>query len=65
LGFAASAERAALMIESDYQTFLGRGPSQAELNAWVAAYERGLTDQAIVAGFVGSPEFFQQQTADD
>ncbi|HEV3005414.1 MAG TPA: DUF4214 domain-containing protein, partial [Pirellulales bacterium] len=65
LGFAASAERAALMIESDYQTYLGRAPSQAELNAWVAACERGLTDQAIVAGFVGSPEFFQQQTADD
>jgi hypothetical protein len=35
------------------------------VNAWVKAHEQGMTNEAIVAGFVGSKEFFQQQTADD
>jgi uncharacterized protein (TIGR03118 family) len=65
LGFAASAERAATVIQSDYQTYLGRPASQAEVNAWVAAFQHGMTSQAIVAAFVGSPEFMQQQIADD
>jgi hypothetical protein len=42
-------------------TFLGRSASAAEVNGWVSAFQHGASNEDVVAGFVGSPEYFQQQ----
>ncbi len=55
---AASAEREAIRVRADYQNFLGRAPSQSEVNNWVAAFGNGLTNEGLVAGFLGSPEYY-------
>jgi hypothetical protein len=54
-----SFEHFADIIAQDYQQFLGRLPSQAEVNGWVGAMQGGATDEQVQAGFVASPEFFQ------
>jgi hypothetical protein len=56
--FAASAEREGQRVQSDYQTFLGRAASPTEVAAWVSAFENGYTNEDVIAGFVGSPEYF-------
>jgi hypothetical protein len=63
LGFAASQEHEALTVDSDYETFLGRVASQAEVNFWVNAFASGETNEQIVAGFIGSNEYFQEQAS--
>jgi hypothetical protein len=64
-GFAASPEREAQRITADYQTYLGRLPSASEVANWVQAFNGyGISNEDIVAGFVGSPEFFQKHKAD-
>jgi RHS repeat-associated protein len=60
-GFAASAEREAQRISADYQTYLGRLPeSQDIINQWVSAFVSGTSNEDVIAGFVGSPEYFQK-----
>jgi cyclophilin family peptidyl-prolyl cis-trans isomerase len=58
-GFAASAEREGIRVAADYTTYLGRTASQAEINAWVDLFiNHGARNEDVVAGFVGSPEYF-------
>lgn len=58
--FAASAERQALRVRQNYATFLGRAPSQAEVNAWVDQFvNRGMTNEIMSASFMGTPEYFR------
>jgi hypothetical protein len=58
-GFAASAERQGQRVRRNYNLYLLREPSQQEIDAWVDLFVRGLaTNQDIVAGFVGSPEYY-------
>jgi cyclophilin family peptidyl-prolyl cis-trans isomerase len=58
-GFAASAEREGIRVASDYTNYLGRTASQAEINAWVDLFvHHGAQNEDVVAGFVGSPEYF-------
>jgi hypothetical protein len=65
-GFAASAEREAQRITADYQTYLGRLPeSQDIINQWVSAFESGVSNEDVVAGFVGSPEYFETHGSTD
>jgi hypothetical protein len=59
-GFAASAEREGQRITADYQTYLGRTPSAAEVDAWTNAFLHGVSNEDVVAGFVGSPEYFAE-----
>jgi hypothetical protein len=61
LAFATSAEREAQRITQDYQLFLGRSPSAAEVSVWVNGFEHALTNEAIIVDFLGSPEFFSDQ----
>jgi hypothetical protein len=57
--FAASPEREGIRVRADYQTYLGRGPSDAEVAAWVDAFaNHQASNEDVVAGFVGSPEYF-------
>ena len=57
-GFAASAEREGIRIRADYQTFLGRAPTQAEVDSWVNAFAHGLTNESVIGGFLASAEYF-------
>jgi hypothetical protein len=60
LGFAASAEREGQRVTANYQTYLGRAPSQGEVSLWVNLFENGgASNEALVGGFVGSPEYYQ------
>src|SRR5205807_7662369 len=60
-GFAASAEREGQRVTADYKQFLGRTPSAGEVANWVAAFESGaVTNEGVIAGFVGSVEYFQK-----
>ena len=60
-GFAASPEREGQRVVADYQQYLGRTPTAAEIAAWVNDFESGaVTNENVVAGFVGSLEYFQK-----
>jgi hypothetical protein len=62
--FAASPEREGIRIRDDYQRYLGRGPSDAEVAAWVTAFaNHQITNEDVIAGFVGSPEYFVKHYA--
>jgi hypothetical protein len=62
--FAASPEREAIRIQNDYQTYLGRAASQAEVDVWVLAFNNHqATNEDVIAGFVGSPEYFAKHYA--
>jgi hypothetical protein len=37
---------------------VGRSPAQAEVDGWVSAFLHGLTNESLVAGFLGSTEYF-------
>jgi|GEM_PF-4876081 len=60
-GFAASAEREGQRVTVDYQQYLGRLPGAGEAVSWVAAFEGGaVTNEGVVAGFLGSTEYVQK-----
>jgi hypothetical protein len=63
-GFAASAEREGQRVTADYQTYLGRSPSAAEVNSWVSDFLGGLSNEDVIAGFVGSDEYFGRHGGD-
>src|SRR5262249_52440371 len=46
-----------------YGAFLGRSPSQAEINSWLAAFAAGATDETLITSFIASPEYFQRTQA--
>ncbi|HEX5444031.1 MAG TPA: DUF4214 domain-containing protein [Pirellulales bacterium] len=58
LGFAASPEREALVIDGDYRELLGRPASQAETASWVNQLASGVGRDALVAALIGSAEYF-------
>jgi hypothetical protein len=53
-----SAEYFAAIITPAYQRFLGRTPDAAGLAYWVSQMQKGLTDEQLEAGFIGSAEFY-------
>jgi hypothetical protein len=60
-GFAASLEREGNRVRADYLTFLDRTPAQAEVDYWVKQFASGLTNENLVAGFLSSVEYFNQE----
>lgn len=58
LGFTTSLERARNRIAENYSLYLGRVPDDAGLNYWVTLFQAGGTTEDIIAGFVGSPEYY-------
>src|SRR5205823_2741382 len=64
-GFAASKERETQRVTADYQQFLGRAPQGSEAAYWVNRFLAGADNEAVIAGFVGSQEFFQAQGKGD
>ncbi len=64
-GFAASAERESDRVAADYQKYLGRAPTTAEVQQWVSAFVQGwATNEYVIAGFVGSAEYFADHYGD-
>ena len=49
-GFAASAERERIQVRDDYQRFLARPASDAEVAFWVNAFVSGERNEDVVAG---------------
>ena len=47
-----------LRVTADYQTYLGRHPAAAEVQYWVGQFRSGVSNEDVVAGFVGSSEFY-------
>ncbi len=65
-GFAASAERETQRVTADYVKYLGRVPAAAEVAQWVSAFVQGwATNEYVVAGFVGSAEYFARHGGTD
>jgi hypothetical protein len=58
-GFATSAEAEALVVRADYQTYLGRSATDAEVSALVNVLQSGITNEQVIAAFVGSPEYYE------
>jgi hypothetical protein len=63
-GFAASPEREGIVVQMDYQVFLYRTASPDEVNAWVNAFESGVSNESVVAGFAGSDEYYRNHQSD-
>jgi hypothetical protein len=60
-GFAACPEREGIRVQADYQKYLGRSASPVEVAGWVLAFENhSYTNEDVIAGFVGAPEYFQR-----
>ena len=53
-----SAHREGQRVRVNYQTYLGRTPSPDEVTLWVNGFLSGLSNESMVAGFVGSPEYY-------
>jgi hypothetical protein len=61
LGFTESAEHESQVIQSDYDTFLHRPVSPAEIQSWVSFFMNGDgTNEDVISGFLGSPEYSQR-----
>jgi hypothetical protein len=54
--FTHSYEHFADLVQSDYQHYLGRTASPAEVNSWVPWLQAGMTDEWLAAGLLSSPE---------
>jgi hypothetical protein len=61
-GIAASPEREGIVVQGDYVRYLSRQASDAEVQGWVSDFEHGYSNENVVAGFVGSDEYFQRHT---
>jgi hypothetical protein len=57
---ATSAECETTRIVNDYQKYLGRTPGANEATAWLSAFQHGLANEDVVAGFVGSGEYYSR-----
>jgi hypothetical protein len=63
LGFTTSPEREAQRIQEDYFKFLGRAASDSEVAGFVNAFEHGATNELLIAGFIGSDEYYNRVQA--
>jgi hypothetical protein len=44
-------------VTNAYQSYLGRTPAASEVAGWVGQMQRGLSDEQLEAGFIGSVEY--------
>jgi beta-glucosidase len=63
--FVHGGEHFSALIESTYQSALGRAPGPQELNYWVAAFQGGMSDEQFEASVFSSDEFRQRAGASD
>src|SRR4051794_13824041 len=53
-----STEYRSRLVSSFYSTYLHRGASPSEVNAWVVALQQGNSDEAVQNGFLSSGEYY-------
>jgi hypothetical protein len=53
-----SSEYRSILIGGYYETFLGRAPDSAGLSFWMAQLSAGVSDNSVLSGILGSPEFY-------
>jgi uncharacterized repeat protein (TIGR03803 family) len=58
-GIVASNASESILVGADYTRYLGRSGSSTEIAYWVNLFQTGYTNEQVIAGFVGSQEFFQ------
>jgi Hypothetical glycosyl hydrolase family 15/Invasin, domain 3 len=58
-GIVASNASESILVGADYTQYLGRSGSSTEIAYWVNRFLTGYTNEQVIAGFVGSQEFFQ------
>jgi hypothetical protein len=56
--FVTSTEARTPIIESFYQTYLGRAADQGGLNYWLSLMAAGVNQENIISYMVGSPEYY-------
>ncbi len=61
LGFVTSDENRSNLIRSYYQVYLGRNPSQDEINLWLGGLKDLSTPEQVRGQFASSPEYFAKQ----
>ena len=61
-GFAASPEREGQLVQGDYQHYLHRRATGGEVAYWVEQFAQGVRNEDVVAGFLGSDEYFRDNT---
>ncbi|MGH7135153.1 MAG: DUF4214 domain-containing protein, partial [Pirellulales bacterium] len=57
-----SAENDSQLISADYEKFLGRAPDPSGLSYWLQQFKNGATNEDVVAGFTGSPEYYDKHS---
>ncbi len=50
-------------VSSYYHRFLGRAASPTEIAFWVSAFQQGNSAEQVMAGLIGSPEYYQRYGA--
>jgi hypothetical protein len=63
--FTHSAEYDANLVTADYQEFLKRAPSAAEVDSWVRALQAGARSDQVLAAILASPEYYQRAGGTD
>jgi hypothetical protein len=63
LGIATSPEHESIVVRGYYQKYLGRSAGAQEVNNWVHSFESGVTNNQIIATFMGSQEYFLNHNA--
>ncbi len=62
--FLGAAEGKANLVRGYYLRFLGRAPEAAGMQAWLEAFARGAQPEDVLAGVLGSEEYFARQGGD-
>jgi hypothetical protein len=57
---AVSAEADTIRVQADYQHYLARAATQAEVDSAISQFSLGYTDETLIAGLVGSDEYFHR-----
>ena len=63
--FTHSYDHDAALVRNDYQLYLGRSGSTAEVTFWALALAAGMTDEQLVATLLSSPEYQQHSGGSD
>ncbi len=62
-GILAGVEYRTRFTRDSYQTYLGRQPSQPEVDFWLGQFRAGLTQEGLIASLVGSSAYFDRSAS--
>ncbi|HEV3345333.1 MAG TPA: DUF4214 domain-containing protein, partial [Pirellulales bacterium] len=62
LGISGSTENNTQLINADYEHYLGRAADPGGLQYWLNQFADGASNEDVIAGFTGSPEYYKNRT---